>query len=440
MNARGTDLPEFLEIPSPRGRIDARVTLPGSKSYTNRALPIAALARGCSVLRGALDSDDTRYMVEALRVLGIHVEANWEAASIAVEGTDGVIDATSASLFLGNSGTSMRFLTALATLAHGDITLDGTARMRQRPLGPLIAGLAALGVDIRSERGNDCPPVRINAAGLPGGVITMPGDVSSQFFSAVAMVLPYAHSRLEIAVASNLVSKPYLDMTADTMRAFGVELRYPDYRRIWVEPGQRYAGRAYAIEPDASAASYFFALAAITGGRVTVAHLPPDSAQGDVRFVDVLERMGCTIERGSHDITVAGPERLRGVDVDMNAISDTVQTLAAIAPFASSPVVIRNVRHIRYKETDRLAAVATELRRLGVPVEESDDALEIHPATPRAATVRTYDDHRMAMSFAVAGARVPGLRIADPGCVAKTVPTFWGLLFPLLGARAPQMD
>jgi 3-phosphoshikimate 1-carboxyvinyltransferase len=267
----------------------------------------------------------------------------------------------------------------------------------------------------------------------------MRGDVSSQYFSAAAMVMPYAMRPLQLGVDGEMVSRPYLDMTASTMRAFGVELHNSAYRGFFVEPGQRYHGCSYAIEPDASAASYFFALAAVTGGRVTVEHLPPTSVQGDVRFVDVLERMGCRVERGTTDVTVEGPSRLRGVDVDMNTISDTVQTLAAIAPFASSPVTIRNVRHIRYKETDRLAAIATELRRLGVPVEESEDGIEIHPAAPRPRTVRTYDDHRMAMSFAILGARAPGIRIADPGCVAKTIPAFWELLFPLLGHAPPAI-
>jgi 3-phosphoshikimate 1-carboxyvinyltransferase len=222
-------------------------------------------------------------------------------------------------------------------------------------------------------------------------------------------------------------------MTADTMHAFGVELQHDDYRLISARAGQRYVAREYDVEPDASAASYFFALAAVTGGTITVERLPPSSAQGDLRFVDVLERMGCAVQRGEHDITVQGPRRLAGIDVDMNDISDTVQTLAAIAPFASGTVTIRNVRHIRYKETDRLAAVATELRRMGIEVKEMDDGLAITGGVPQATTVHTYDDHRMAMSFAIAATRVSGTRIADPGCVAKTVPGFWELLFPLLG-------
>jgi 3-phosphoshikimate 1-carboxyvinyltransferase len=422
-----------LPIPLAGGPVDARVSLPGSKSFTNRALPIAALARGRSVLLGALDSDDTRFMVDALRALGIAIETDWPAATLVVAGCDGAPPAAHAELYLGNSGTSMRFLTALVSLGNGRFRLDGTQRMRQRPLAPLIDGLTQLGVAIRSEFDNGCPPVVVEAGGLPGGPLRMRGDLSSQYFSAVAMLLPYARQPLEVLVEGELVSKPYLDMTAATMRAFGVELHHEAYRRFWVAPGDRYIAHDYAIEPDASAASYFFALAAVSAGRVAVEHLPPTSAQGDVGFVDVLERMGCCVERGQHDITVRGPARLSGVDVDMNAISDTVQTLAAIAPLAATPTTIRNVGHIRHKETDRLSACVTELRRLGARVEERDDGLTIHPSELRGETVNTYDDHRMAMSFAVLGTRVPGVRIADPACVAKTVPGYWDLLLPLLG-------
>jgi 3-phosphoshikimate 1-carboxyvinyltransferase len=386
-----------------------------------------------SVLRGVLDSDDTRFMVDALRQLGVTVEADWQAGTVEVHGCDGRLPQTDAELFLGNSGTSMRFLAAVATLGAGRIRLDGTDRMRQRPLAPLIEGLSSIGVDITSEAGNGCPPVIVEARGLPGGTVTMPGNVSSQYFSALAMVMPYASSPLSIQAEGDLVSKPYIDMTAGTMSAFGVTLHNHDYQRLWVEAAQRYTGRTYDIEPDASAASYFFALAAVTGGRIKVNHLPPNSQQGDLRFVDILERMGCLVERGPHSVSVQGSSQLHGIDVDMNDISDTVQTLAAIAPFASGPVHIRNVRHIRFKETDRLTAVTTELRRAGIRVDETEEALTIFPGIPQPADIQTYDDHRMAMSFAIMGTRSAGIAIADPLCVAKTVPGYWRLLFPLLG-------
>jgi 3-phosphoshikimate 1-carboxyvinyltransferase len=408
------------------------VTLPGSKSYTNRALPIAALAKGQSLLVGALESDDTRYMVAALRELGIQIETDWPSGRITVAGCDGRLPAEAASLFLGNSGTSMRFLTALVSLGHGRYVLDGDEHMRRRPLGPLVDGLASLGLSIRSVELNGYPPVVVEAAGLPGGVLTMPGDLSSQYFSAVAMVAPYAQTPLEIQVSGELVSKPYLDLTAASMAAFGVNLHHENYQRIWVEPGQRYRGTTYQIEPDASAASYFFALAAVTGGTITVEHLPWSSAQGDLRFVDILEAMGCRVDRSGEAVTVTGPAQLDGVEVDMNAISDTVMTLAAIAPFASGPVRIHNVGHIRLKETDRLSALATELDRLGIKVEETADSLTVYPGVPKPETVQTYDDHRMAMSFAVTAAVSGGIAIANPGCVAKTVPRFWEIFLPLI--------
>jgi 3-phosphoshikimate 1-carboxyvinyltransferase len=434
----GQRLPDPLQIPQLAETMNARVRLPGSKSYTNRALPIAALAEGESTLRGVLDSDDTRHMVYALRQLGFRVDVDRDSATAYVKGCGGSIPQSSAELFLGNSGTSVRFLTAMTVLGNGTYVIDGTERMRERPLLPLIDGLASVGVDVRSEAGNGCPPVIVRAGGLPGGSIVMRGDVSSQYFSALAMVLPYARDPLDVLVDGDLVSKPYIDMTASTMGAFGVTLHHDDYRRLWVTEGQRYQPREYMVEPDASAASYFFALAAIGGGTITVEQLPPTSAQGDLRFVDVLERMGCTVERSRSEVTVTGPPQLRGIDVDMSDISDTVQTLAAIAPFADSPVAIRKVKHIRYKETDRISALVTELRRMGVGVDEVDDGLTIYPAEPRPATIHTYDDHRMAMSFGIAGARIPGLSIADPACVNKTVPAFWELLFPLLGAQAAR--
>ncbi|MGH7128747.1 MAG: 3-phosphoshikimate 1-carboxyvinyltransferase, partial [Planctomycetaceae bacterium] len=314
--------------------------------------------------------------------------------------------------------------------------------------------LHALGADVICERGGDCPPVIVRADGLPGGTATVAGDVSSQFLSALLMAAPCAHQAVELKIEGELVSEPYVEMTRRVMASFGVHvaigrdaessfgrdaessersapLRIAADRRFRIEPAS-YQARDYQIEPDASAASYFFAVAAITGGEVTVEGLTRESLQGDVRFIDVLERMGCEVVRHPDAIGVRGGS-LRGIDVDMNAISDTAQTLAAVAVFAEGPTRIRNVAHVRHKETDRIAAVATELRRLGQTVEEFDDGLVIHPAPPRPATIETYDDHRMAMSFALVGLRVPGVRIADPGCTAKTYPRFFDDLRTLCG-------
>jgi 3-phosphoshikimate 1-carboxyvinyltransferase len=414
--------------PPPR----ARVRVPGSKSLTNRALIVAALADGASTLTGALDSDDTRVMVDSLGRLGIAVAHDPAAATIGVTGCGGSIPARQAELFVANSGTSLRFLTALAALGRGTYRLDGTPRMRQRPVADLLQALAGLGADARSELGTGCPPVTVQASGLDGGYALVKGDVSSQFLSGLLMALPYARERTTVEVEGSLVSRPYVAMTLAVKQAFGVRVENRKFRRFDVKPAH-YAGRVYAIEPDASAASYFFAVAAITGGTVTVEGLGTDSLQGDLAFVDVLEHMGCTVVRDRDATTVTGGP-LRGVNVDMNAISDTVMTQAVVALFAAGVTRIRNVGHIRHKETDRLAALATELRKLGTSVDEQEDGLMIVPPERiLPARIATYDDHRMAMAFALAGLRAEGVTILDPGCVAKTYPGFWD---DLAGLRA----
>jgi 3-phosphoshikimate 1-carboxyvinyltransferase len=421
---------------TPLGRpVDGTVVVPGSKSITNRALPIAALARGTSTLSGALFSDDTRYMAEALDQLGIRVESDEVNSSFTVTGGDGTFPAAAADLFIGNSGTSVRFLTAVLTLGHGEFRIDGVPRMRERPIQPLITALNDLGSLVRSEAATGCPPVLVTADGLPGGTVTVPGDRSSQYFSALLIAAPYAREGVEILVEGDLVSKPYMPMTAETMRAFGVEVELDEveWKRFAVAPGQRYEARDYHIEPDASNASYFFAAAAVTGGRVRVDGLGTASTQGDLSFVHVLEAMGATVTIADGYTEVIGPPngRLRGVDLDLNAISDTAQTLAAIAPFAEGPTTFRGVGHARLKETDRVAALATELRKLGQEVEERPDGLTIVPRPIAPASINTYDDHRMAMSFGVATLRAPGVRILDPGCTAKTFPDFFERLTAL---------
>lgn len=420
--------PSTLAIEPATAPADADVLLPGSKSVTNRALIVAALANGRSTLREALFSDDTVYMSRALQQLGIPVQADEEQSLFTVDGQAGVIPAAEASLFIGNSGTSARFLAALAALGSGTYEIDGVERMRQRPIAPLLDALQALGVDASSSAGNGCPPVTIRGEGISGGDVTMSGDTSSQYFTALLMVAPVTVNGMRISVENDLVSKPYLDLTIRTMRDFGATVENHGYRRFTVPGDQSYRALDYAIEPDASAASYFFALAAATGGRVRVRNLGSGSAQGDVAFVEVLERMGCHVEWDPRWIQVTGAEALNGVDVDMNAISDTMPTLAAVAPLAQTPVTIRNVEHVRHKETDRIHAVVTELERLGVAVDERRDGLTIQPGRPSAATVHTYDDHRMAMSFAVLGTVVEGITIDDPGCVAKTFPDFFDRL------------
>ncbi|MEA2596914.1 MAG: 3-phosphoshikimate 1-carboxyvinyltransferase [Thermomicrobiales bacterium] len=427
-----TTYPDVTSVATVTRPIDAVARIPGSKSITNRALLAAALADGESELSGALHSDDTRYMAAALNALGVGVETDEPGERFRVQGGGGTFPATQAELFVGNAGTAMRFLTAALPLGRGTYRIDGVPRMRKRPLAPLLQALTDLGADAVSEEGTGCPPVVVRASGLRGGRTTMAGDQSSQFFSALLLAAPYAEQGVEVEVVGDLVSKPYMPMTAAVMRAFGVEMELDTehWRTFRVAPGQRYLGRAHRIEPDASNASYFFAAAAVTGGRVRVDGLGRGSTQGDLRFVDVLAVMGATVTVADDYVEVIGPPAgaLKGVDLDLNAISDTAQTLAAIAPFATGPTTIRGVGHARLKETDRVAALATELRRLGQTVEERPDGLTIHPSPIVAADVQTYDDHRMAMSFAITALRAPGVRILDPGCVAKTFPDFFARL------------
>ncbi|MEX0703113.1 MAG: 3-phosphoshikimate 1-carboxyvinyltransferase [Planctomycetales bacterium] len=421
---------EPLAIAPVSAPVKGTIRPPGSKSLTNRALVVAALAEGPSRLTGVLDCTDTVVMIDSLARLGIDVRHDPAACTADVAGCGGRIPSKSADLWLENSGTSIRFLTALATLGHGTFRLDGNARMRQRPIRDLVDALGRLGANVSCEA-NGCPPVVVEAHGLPGGKTSVAGDVSSQYLSALLMAAPCAAAPVEIAVEGQLVSLPYVDMTMGVMAKFGVVADTSAARRFRIAP-QPYRGTEYDIEPDASAASYFFAAAAITGGEVTVRGLSRYALQGDVGFVDVLEEMGCRVDWRPDAITLHGGQ-LRGIDVDMNAISDTAQTLAVVAPFAEGPTRIRNIAHIRHKETDRIGAIAAELQKLGLRVEVNADGLTIHPGPMQPGTVATYDDHRMAMSFALLGLKVPGIRIADPQCTAKTYPHYFDDLRTLCG-------
>lgn len=416
-------MPDSIAI-QPTGPLKATVCPPGSKSITNRALVCAALASGDSTLEGALESEDTRVMIEALGKLGIEVHHDTIAKTIRVHGCDGHPPVSQADLYVAGSGTTMRFLTALVCLGDGAFRLDGTPRMRQRPVEDLLVPLQEMGAKVMSELDNGCPPVVVQAAGLKGGRITVSGEISSQYLSGLLMAAPYARQAVEFVPEGRMVSQPYIEMTLAVMADFGIEARRLFDGGFALPAGKRYRGRQYEIEPDASAASYFFAAAAITAGQVTVEGLSKNSIQGDVAFCDCLEKMGCKVEWREHAITVTGGP-LRGIDINMNGISDTVQTLAATALFAEGPTTIRGVAHIRHKETDRLSALAGELRKLGADVEELDDGLRITPRELHGARIATYDDHRMAMSMALVGLRVPGVVILDPACTAKTYPLFF---------------
>lgn len=420
---------------SPAGPLQARIRPPGSKSITNRALICAALAEGESLLTGALESEDTQVMINALLLLGIAVEADHAAATLRVSGCGGQVPRREADLFVANSGTTIRFLTAMLAATSGRFRLDGIERMRQRPIGDLLQALEQLGARATSERNNDCPPVLIEASGLRGGTARIRGDISSQFLSGLLMAAPYADRDVEIVVEGTLVSQPYVHMTLGVMRAFGVDVDPGDLARFVIPAPRRYAGTTYAIEPDASAASYFWGAAAVAGGSVTVEGLTRDALQGDVAFVDCLAQMGCDVAETPEGIRVTGG-KLRGIDVNMNAISDTVQTLGAVALFAEGPTTITGVAHIRHKETDRIGDLARELRKLGATVDEFDDGLRITPGPLRPAVIDTYNDHRMAMSLSLVGLRVPGVVINNPRCTEKTYPRYFDDLQRVCAAQA----
>lgn len=413
--------PDALEM-QPCGPLHGEVEIPGSKSYTNRALLIAALASGTSALRHPLHSDDTRYMAEALRELGIGVGDSGK--TITVEGRGGEFPNRKAKLFVGNSGTTIRFLTAGLCAGEGEFVLDGIDRMRQRPIQDLLDGLSQLGGNIITLNGDGCPPVRVLAQGLSGGDCLIPGTRSSQYFSAILMAAPLAKHTCTIRVEGDLVSKPYIDMTIDVMNRFGVSVRNNNYESFEVAGRQGYSAQDYLIEPDATNASYYWGAAAISGGSVKVLGLTRDSAQGDIEFVDVLARMGCELDEDEDGIRVTG-HSLKGGEFDLGNMPDTAQTLAVVALFAEGRTTITNIGNLRIKETDRISALVTELSKLGAAIEEGKDYLAVEPGGLHGAEIETYEDHRMAMSLALAGIRVPNVVILDPGCTAKTYPEYF---------------
>ena len=420
-----------IEIIPVTGPLDARVVLPGSKSITNRAMVLAALAQGRSVLDSVLLSDDTRYMSEALRVLGFVVEIDEAAHRITVSGRGGTIPAHGGEIFVGGAGTVMRFLCAMVTLGDGRFRVDGNQRMRQRPIGPQLDAMQRLGASVYSERNNNCPPVIVDAsrARFEGGETSIDARASSQFASAMLMPAPIWKAGLKLRIVGD-TARPFIDMTVRLMEAWGAHSAVED-DMIVVPGGQWYRAQRFVVEPDASSASYFAAATALLGGTVRIEGLTSNSVQGDIGFLGVLQQMGARVVWHPDHVEVIGTGQLAGVDVAMNAMPDMVATLAAIAPFASSPTKIRGVGFIRHHESDRIHALATELRRLGASVVENEDGLEIAPSAMHPAVVETYDDHRIAMSFAVTGLKLGGLKIKDPACVAKTFPDFFDRLAAL---------
>jgi 3-phosphoshikimate 1-carboxyvinyltransferase len=459
--------------------LDATVRVPGSKSVTNRALVLAALAAGVTRLRRAAVCDDSEQLIAALRALGFAIETarpqedGGAEAGVVVTGGGGRIPARNASLHAGSAGTATRFLTALACLGHGHYVIDGSERMRERPMHDLVAALGRLGARISSHKGG--LPLSIDAGGLEGGTASVSGEVSSQFLSALMMAAPYARTPVDLEVHGPLSSRPYVDLTVAMMEEFGVGVVCEGESRFRVPCGQYTPQPDYVVEPDASAASYMFAAAAIVGGRVRVLGITPRCKQGDIGFLEVLKNIGCNVREGPGWTEVAALGDLQGVNADLRDMPDLAQTLAVIAPFATSPTVIRGIASARRKECDRIAAVCAELSRLGVSVTEHGDGMTIHPcmawrrsqdsacsarsadldpagfapsADPAsvcstlsadpdfarsAGPVRTYNDHRMAMAFALVGLRVPGIAVQDPACVAKSYPGYFETIETLRG-------
>ncbi len=430
-------------MPSYRGRpdpfpivplgfaLDAEVVVPGSKSLTNRALLVAAAATGPTLLTGLLASDDTDAMLELLRATGVRVDHDTKLAAATVHGAGSaprVVDTGEVIVDVRRSGTTARFAVPYLAAGHGTFLIDAHEQMRARPMGDLLAALDQLGVRYEAVGPADRLPVRVHASGLRGGLVRVPGNVSSQFLSGLLLAAPLARSEVIIEVTGELVSTPYVDLSLSVMRAFGASVLNERYARFFVSPTGYVSPGSFVIEPDASAASYFFAAAVATGGRVRVPGLGFGAEQGDVRFADVLGELGATVIRTDTVLEVSADGPLHGGAVDMVDCSDTAQTLAAIAPLATGPISITGIGFIRRKETDRIAAVVAELHRLGIDASEDADGFTIHPGPIRAATVHTYDDHRMAMSFTILGLATAGVAIADPGCVAKTFPEFFDVI------------
>ena len=398
------------------------VTVPGSKSYTHRILIASALSDGIFTVYNGLKSEDTLLTLNALRQMGINIHV--ERDRFVVHGTNGILKPCNDPVYLGNSGTSVRLLTAVAALGQGVYTLTGTQRMGERPIQDLLDGLVQMGVDARSVKANGCPPVEVKGGGVLGGAVALKCGVSSQFLSALLLIAPYTTHGIEITVIEGPVSRPYVDMTVDVMEELGVEVRRDGYEYFSVAGGQVYSAGTYEVEPDCSQAGYFWAAAALSGANIKVKGTSTKSRQGDVRFAELLEKMGCYIEHAADGITVSGGP-LSAITADMSDMPDMVPTLAVVAAFAKGTTVIKNVGHLTAKESDRLGSVVTELSKIGIDASCHETGMKIKGGHPHGAEIDTYGDHRMAMSFALAGLKIPGIVIREERCVEKSFPEFW---------------
>jgi len=411
----------MIEI-KPQKIIDGEVSVPGSKSYTHRILIAAALSDGMCTIQNGLKSEDTLLTQSALKQMGVRIDKN--DGAVVVHGKKGIFKPCFDPVYLGNSGTSMRLLTAVASLGQGDYTLTGTERMGERPIQDMLDGLGQIGVSVRSVNKNGCPPVEVKGGKVDGGKIDLKCGVSSQFLSALLLIAPCTTKGIEVNVVEGPVSRPYVDMTVDVMEKFGIEIVRDGYDRFSVTGGQIYRAGSYVVEPDCSQAGYFWAAAAISGSRIKVKGITRTTRQGDVRFTELLEAMGCAVFDEKDGIEVSG-KPLSGITADMSDMPDMVPTLAVVAAFAKGTTVIENVAHLKEKESDRLGSVVKELSKIGVEASCSDSGMIIEGGQPFGAEIDTYDDHRIAMSFALVGLGTPGIFIKDERCVEKSFPEFW---------------
>lgn len=419
----------MIEI-KPQKNINAQVTVPGSKSYTHRILIASALSDGTCEIENALRSEDTLLTLETLTRIGIQTEETDER--IIINGSKGVLGPCQEPIYLGNSGTSMRLLSAVVSLGKGKYTLTGTDRMCERPIQDLLDGLNQMGIRARSVKNNGCPPIEVTGGDIRGGNVGLRCKVSSQFLSALLLIGPYTREGLEIRVTEGPVSKPYIDLTVDVMARLGIEVFRHGYDTFKVRGNQVYTPGNYQVEPDGSNAGYFWAAAAVTRGTVKVRGITKASRQGDVRLTEIFEQMGCKVFEEKDGLTVSGGP-LRAVDADMSDMPDMVPTLAVVAAFAKGTTIIRNVAHLKAKESDRLASVATELSKMGIDARCTDSGLIIRGGSSHGTEIDTYNDHRIAMSFAVAGLVTPGIFIRNESCVEKSFPDFWEVFGELRG-------
>ncbi|MGB0942083.1 MAG: 3-phosphoshikimate 1-carboxyvinyltransferase [Marinomonas sp.] len=417
----------------PLSSANGEIQIPGSKSLSNRILLLAALAKGETKITNLLDSDDIRHMLDALKGLGVNYQLSDDGTSCTVQGVAGPLsnatsEPISADLFLGNAGTAMRPLTSALCLGKGEYLLHGEPRMHERPIGDLVSALRQLGANVEYLGEENYPPLKIHANGIQGGEVSIKGNISSQFLTAILMSAPLAQNDLTIHVDGELVSKPYIDITLHVMKQFGVTVENKDYQSFVVKGNQTYVSPGeIMVEGDASSASYFLAAAAIAGGTIKVHGIGTDSVQGDVKFAEVLAAMGANISYGPTWVQASKGE-LNGVDLDMNHIPDAAMTIATTALFAKGPTRIRNIYNWRVKETDRLNAMATELRKLGATVDEGEDYIYVEPlADVQHAAIDTYNDHRIAMCFSLVAFSNSQVTINDPGCTSKTFPTYFEL-------------